>query len=249
MQKTDGEGAIGRRSPGGPRTWRPRRRAVHDRPVVPTPADQTPGTPGRPGDGVPTHRRSITFQVFETDDAFRVVGELRDDRPWAHGTRWVEHVHHMELEVTVRRSDLTITRAQARMHRAPHAECPDIEKDFGDLVGMSVARGYTKAVQARFGRTRGCTHLEVLARTLGPVVVQAVASSAARLQDPERTQEAMSAAGSTWFADSCHVWDTKGPGPGMQKVALGWRPGVGVYPTPRVEEYRRSIEPDVPPPA
>lgn len=188
---------------------------------------------------VPTHRRQMHFEVFERGGVFEVVGRLRDDRPWAAGTDLVEHVHDMELRVTVRRADLVITGARAEMHRFPHAECTDIEAAFNGLVGLSVARGYTRAVQERFGRSLGCTHLEVLARAIGPVVVQAVASAAARLRDASRTEAAMADAGTTWFADSCHVWATEGPGPGVQKVALGWRPGRGPYPAPRVTELRR----------
>ena len=72
----------------------------------------------------------------------------------------------------------------------PHAECPSIEGVFGDLVGLSVSRGYTNAVQTRFGRERGCSHIEFLARALGPVVIQAITSSAAmrlELGDGEQT--------------------------------------------------------------
>ncbi len=70
----------------------------------------------------------------------------------------------------VRRADMTIVDAAADMQTYPHAECTDIEPSFHDLVGLSVARGYSNAVQQRFGRQRGCSHLEFLARAIGPVV-------------------------------------------------------------------------------
>ena len=207
-------------------------------------APSDPPSPGQtgPDPAVPTHRREMSFEVFEEGDEFHVTGRLRDERPWAAGTVWVEHVHDMELAITVHRPDLTITAATARMHRFPHAECTDIEEAFAGLVGLNVARGYSRAVQERFGRSLGCTHLELLARTIGPVVIQSVASAATRLQDATRTQVAMTQAGSAWFADTCHVWATdgpSGPGPGMQKVALGWRPGTDEYPAPSVDEVRR----------
>jgi hypothetical protein len=187
----------------------------------------------------------MTFEVFERGDAFEVTGRLRDERPWAAGTVWVEHVHDMELRITVHRPDLVITAAEARMHRFPHEECTDIQEAFTGLVGLNVARGYSRAVQERFGRSLGCTHLELLARTIGPVVIQAVASAATRLQDATKTQVALSDAGTAWFADTCHVWATdgpRGPGPGMQKVAVGWRPGTDEYPAPSVGEIRRRAE-------
>ena len=80
----------------------------------------------------------------------------------------------------MRIDDLTITEAVAEMHTFPHTECPGIAPAFAGLVGLSVARGYTREVQARFGGPQGCTHLEQLARSLGPVVVQAVTSRRAR---------------------------------------------------------------------
>ena len=89
-------------------------------------------------------------------------------------------VHDMELRVTVRIDDLTIIESVAEMHTFPHAECPAIVLAFAGLVGLSVARGYTREVQRRFGGPRGCTHLEQLARSLGPLVVQAVTSRRAR---------------------------------------------------------------------
>ena len=177
----------------------------------------------------------MTFEVFEGDGTFDVVGRLVDDRPWATGRPAVERVHEMTLSVTVRRSDLTIAAARAEMARFPHAECPDIEPAFDALVGLCVARGFARAVQERFGRELGCTHLELLARCLGPVVIQAVASAAARLQDPEQTRAALSGSGSM-FENSCHVWATGGPG--MDKIAMGWVPNAGEYPAPSAVELR-----------
>jgi hypothetical protein len=193
-------------------------------------------------DEVPTHRRTIDVEVFERQGDFVVVGRLADDRPWAAGSDRVEHVHDMELSVTVRRPDLVITEARAVMRRFPHAECPGIEAAFGGLVGLSVARGYTRAVQERFGRALGCTHLEFLARAIGPVVVQALPSSAARTRAGVLAEPTRAETGTAWLADTCHVWAVGGAG--EQKLALGWRPGNGPYPAPSLVELRRPAAPD-----
>ncbi len=201
------------------------------------PATDPPApAPARDGGdhGVPTHRRHIDLDVFEHDGEFEVVGRLRDERPWAAGSGHVEHVHDMELAVTVRRSDLTITAARARMRRFPHHECPEIEDAFSGLVGLCVARGYSRAVQERFGRSLGCAHLELLARMVGPAVVQAIPSSALRHQGFEEAGSMLAGAGATWLSDTCHVWRDGGPGPA--KLAVGWRPGSTAYPAPSVEE-------------
>lgn len=206
-----------------------------------------PVTPGRgpavdpPGsDEIPTHSRRIEFDAYERGEALLVVGRLRDDRPWAAGSSQPEHVHDLLLEVTVRRPELVVVAARAEMRRFPHAECPEIEAAFRGLVGLRVGRGYTREVQERFGRQLGCTHLEVLARLIGPVVVQSLPSSALRTRPEEGVGAAMAESDAGWFADSCHVWASEGPGPGMQKLALGWRPGSSAYPAPSVVALRRS---------
>jgi Protein of unknown function (DUF2889) len=206
--------------------------------VPPTLADLRPS----PESGEsPVHRRTIDVQVFERDGFHVVIGTLHDQRPWATGDLGPRDLHHMELGIVVRRADLVIVDARATMGTFPHAECPSIERAFGDLVGLSVSRGYTNAVQTRFGRERGCSHIEFLARALGPVVIQAITSSAAmrlELGDGEQTIGGDGALG--WLTNTCHIWAEDGVGP--QKVATGWRPGVAEYPAPSLVEIRRRQE-------
>lgn len=190
----------------------------------------------------PVHRRTIEIDAFDQPDRFRVVGRLRDERPWAAGMPGQpQFLHDMVLEVEVDRSTLTIVAAEADMQRFPHPECRTIEDAFGGLVGLNVARGYNREVQARFGRALGCSHLEFLARAIGPVVVQAMTSTGAR--DGTRPVPAATAAGdpvasaTRWLADTCHLWAVGGIG--EEKLALGWRPGVDGYPSPTLVELRR----------
>jgi Protein of unknown function (DUF2889) len=208
---------------------------VPDPSPSPTLADLRP-PPG--SDEFPVHRRTITMEVFGRDEHFAVVGTLHDERPWAEGSPSPQHLHVMELGIVVRRADLTIVDAQADMQTFPHVECTAIEPHFSDLVGLSVGRGYTSAVQERFGRERGCSHLEFLARALGPTVIQATTSAAARqtvlggaYPDGER--------GLSFLTNTCHVWTPDGPG--AQKVALGWRPGRLGYPAPSAAEVARRL--------
>lgn len=204
-------------------------------PAEPTVAALRP-PPG--SDEAPVHRRTIDIEVFLRDDRFVVIGTLADVRPWATGALGPRDLHTMELAIVVRRADLMITDAVADMKVFPHAECTDIEPKFDELIGLSVARGYTSAVQERFGRERGCSHLEFLARAIGPAVVQSVTSSAAwqvEHGDPYPGGErALS-----FLSNTCHVFIDDGPG--VQKIATGWRPGMFGYPAPSVAEIRRRI--------
>ncbi len=168
-----------------------------------------------------------------------MVGTLHDQRPWASGTLGPRDLHRMELGIVVRRADLTIVDAAADMQTYPHAECTDIEPHFGDLVGLSVARGYTGAVQQRFGRQRGCSHLEFLARAIGPVVIQGVTSSGAWEVERGSGEHPMREGGFGFLVNTCHVWTEDGPG--AQKIEAGWRPGLLGYPAPRAVEVRRRM--------
>ena len=179
------------------------------------------------------------MEVFDRGPHFAVVGTLRDERPWAGGTHGPRDLHFMELGIVVRRADMAIVDAAADMRTYPHAECTDVQASFRDLIGLSVARGYTNAVQERFGRQRGCSHLEFLARALGPVVVQGVTSSAAWQAEKGDGTHPMGERDFSFLANTCHIWTEDGPGP--QKIATGWRPGRLEYPAPPVAEIRRRL--------
>ena len=190
-------------------------------------------------DEPPVHRRTIDVEVFVRGEHLIVIGVLADVRPWATGALGPRELHRMELAIVVRRADMTITDAVADMQTYPHAECTVIEPKFSELIGLSVARGYTAAVQERFGRERGCSHLEFLARAVGPAVVQSVTSAAA--QEFERAGTYPDGGRALSFlANTCHVFTENGPG--SQKIEAGWRPGMfGLYPAPTVVEIRRRI--------
>jgi hypothetical protein len=206
---------------------------------VPT-LDQLRPAPGSGED--PVHRRTIEMNIFWRDDYFAVVGTLRDERPWAGGDRGPRQLHAMELGVVVRRADMVIVDAAASMETYPHAECRAIEPRFNELIGLCVARGYTSAVQERFGRERGCSHLEFLARAIGPAVIQAVPSTMHWRVEMNGEDFPVAGGGSPmdFLADSCHVWAEGGVG--QQKVQLGWRPLKLEYPAPPVAEVRRRVE-------
>ena len=189
----------------------------------------------------PLHQRTIDMQAFERDGHLVVIGILHDQRPWASGEFGPDSVHRMELGIVVRRSDLVIVDAEAIMHAFPHAECPTIEGSFSDLIGLSISRGYTNAVQKRFGRERGCSHLEFLARSLGPVVIQSLTSLAAQRRENGGDESGVLAeSGVQWLTNTCHLWAEGGNG--QQKVALGWRPTKETYPAPSLVEIRRRAQ-------
>jgi len=182
---------------------------------------------------VPLHVRSIEYQAFDGEDDLTIVGRLRDTRPWAAVGTAIHHVHDMELRVTVRVDDLIITESDALMHVFPHAECPGIIFAFRGLAGLQVGRGFTREVQNLFGGPKGCSHLEHLARSLGPVVIQAVTSKRALAVARGQSEDLITGTNSPWARNTCHIWAEGGVAD--QKLAAGWRPGRGAYPSPTLE--------------
>ncbi len=148
----------------------------------------------------------------------------------------------MELWIAVELASMTIVEAEAVMERFPHVECPAIAPAFAGLVGLSVSRGYVRAVQERFSGPSGCTHLEQLARAMGPVVIQAATSLRARERDWTMLDVSPAARPSLFPRNTCHIWAEDGVA--EQKLAAGWRPGAESYPAPSLVEIRaRAQEP------
>ena len=68
-----------------------------------------------------------------------------------------------------------------------------------ELVGLSVARGFTRAVNERVGRERGCAHMVALIHAMAPVVKQG--AGAGRDEDTQPPPPE----GEAWFVDSCQA--------------------------------------------
>ncbi|EIV91345.1 DUF2889 domain-containing protein [Frankia sp. QA3] len=126
---------------------------------------------------VPVHRRTIDIEVCQVDDLLVAQARLRDTRPW-HPDPARVLLHDMELALHVRTADLTIVAVESRMNAFPHTECPLIRPSFDRLVGLSVRRGFTRALRETVSGVHGCSHLHEIARAAGPAIIQATLSAA-----------------------------------------------------------------------
>ncbi len=187
-----------------------------------------------PASDSPVHRRTLQVESFHEDATLRVVGRLRDERPLRQAR---PVLHDMELRLRVSLPGLQILAAEAQMRAFPHDECPFIAPTFAQMQGLSVTRGFTRALRELFAGVSGCTHLHELARVTGPAVFQAAAALRAQARDaagpgtpvdPDLTLRVL--------RGTCHVWAPDGPG--QQKLELGWRPGGAGYPAPSVQRLR-----------
>lgn len=84
-------------------------------------------------------------------------------------------IHELRLRVTIRR-DLTIVDAEAVSDWVPYPGiCDQIGPAYRALIGLNLARGFRKHVQARLAGQAGCTHLTELCNVLPTAAIQAFA--------------------------------------------------------------------------
>lgn len=156
-------------------------------------------------DREPSHQRSITVRSYRRSDGlFDIEGHLTD--AWPHEVKMAtgtlpahRPMHEMWLRLTVDRT-ATIVAAQAAGDAGPYPSCGAIAPDYGQLVGVQVARGYRDTVRRLFGRTAGCTHLSELATVMGSAVLQAMWDV---LRGPEDQKP--------FSIDGCHALKSSGP--------------------------------------
>jgi len=159
---------------------------------------------------VPLHVRTIRVEAVEDGPSDLVItGTLVDERPRG-GEKWfgVEGpriIHQMQLGLRIRLGDLVITDVIGAMEAHPYRICPEAVPSLRQLVGVSVARGFTRAVNERLGRQRGCAHLTALVHAMAPVVKQAAGVVAQPVEISPRSPDDL------WVIDTCHAWRESGP--------------------------------------
>jgi hypothetical protein len=162
---------------------------------------------------LPVHVREIRIDAVvtrasgETPASLRVHGMLEDRRP-RNMPDWIQHdgdvIHHMEVTLTVSWPELVITAIEGTMRTVPHPEvCPDAVPPLQSLVGVAVGRGFTRAVNERIGRERGCTHVAALIQAMGPVVRQGAGAAFGFVKPGSGAMP--------WFINSCQAWREGGP--------------------------------------
>ena len=128
--------------------------------------------------------RALRTRVRLDGDELEIAATVEDDT-YSHGG--FQRVHDMTLVLRVRRSDREITSVRADMEEHPHPQCPLVEATMQRLVGVRIARGFTRAVNERVGGTRGCNHLATLALQAGTVAALSFAAEMAA-EDPGLVQ-------------------------------------------------------------
>ncbi|MEX2224400.1 MAG: DUF2889 domain-containing protein [Candidatus Rokuibacteriota bacterium] len=111
----------------------------------------------------PVQVRTIRVEVarageHEIEITATLVGERPRDSPRWFGAEPPRVIHDMRLGLRVCHPDLAITEARSQMASHPYTICPEALPPLRQLVGLSISRGFTREVNERFGRQRGCAH-------------------------------------------------------------------------------------------
>jgi hypothetical protein len=152
------------------------------------------------------HRRNIELAGYRREDGlYDIEGHLSDVKDYDFGvvsqTPAGSPIHDMWLRITVDGS-LRIVEAQAHMAARPYpGHCEHITPDYGKLIGLQIAPGFTNAVRGLLGGQSGCVHLTEMVASLATAAYQTLAGE--RSSQP---QDAMPP-----HLDRCHALDTCGP--------------------------------------
>ncbi len=171
-----------------------------------------------PGEMAILHDREYRVRAYrKAADRVLIRGAVRDQKP--PGLYLADDpdpltIHHMQVDMEISFPHLEIVDVAVAFEMHPMDNCPTITEHYRNLVGISIARGYTHRVRELFGGPRGCTHTTALLQAMAPVAVQCFWSmrAAAARQAGSSDSPAPSADDQTWRMNigSCHMWAEDG---------------------------------------
>ena len=163
-----------------------------------------------PADREPLHRRLIECRGYRRKDGlWDVEGHLVDTKTYSFKNQdrgeihAGEPLHEMWIRLTFD-DDLVVQDVEAVTDHGPYRVCPDATQRFGELKGLRIAHGWTKAVKERLGGTKGCTHLVEM---LGPVATVAYQTLVALRM---KRLDSMPAERKPPVIDSCYAYRSDG---------------------------------------
>ena len=124
------------------------------------------------------HTRVVTCTGYQRDDGlWDIEGRIVDTKPYGFPNRdrggWIkadEALHDMSIRLTVN-IDLEVKAVEAVIDASPYHYCKNVTQIASNLIGLSIAPGWTARSRIAMGKNRGCTHLTEL---LGPVATTAI---------------------------------------------------------------------------
>jgi hypothetical protein len=162
------------------------------------------------------HMRSIVCRSYRRDDGMLDIdARFIDTRPFAYDSEFRgacapgSALHNMQLRLTVDR-ERYIHALVSAMPGTPYDTCVGVNPNFQRLVGVSIGRGFRKALRERLGGVEGCTHMLALLDAMAAAAVQAFASIAHAPRKPGQSEPVR-----IWrleaLVDTCHSYRSDGP--------------------------------------
>ena len=164
------------------------------------------------------HERAYVVRAYRHGtDQLILRGSVRDQKPpglYIADDDEPLTIHHMIVDLTIAIPSLEIVAAEAVLETHPHPTCKRIEDHYGNLVGLSIARGFTHKIRELFGGPRGCTHTTALLQAMAPVAIQSIwsfnmAQARTNGDGPLNTADASKRALMA-NVNTCHVWAEDG---------------------------------------
>jgi hypothetical protein len=112
--------------------------------------------------------------VAATDDELWLVARLRDTSTALDDADDVELIHDLRIDATISVPDLVIREITAHAEHQPYDRCAHTAAPVSGLVGLSLRRGYRRAVMEKLGGTLGCSHFLTLALDLSATNVLSI---------------------------------------------------------------------------
>lgn len=166
------------------------------------------------------HERAYVVRAYRAGpDTMLLRGAVRDQKPpglYMPDDPEPLTVHHMVVDLRVAMPALEIVDARAVLETHPHSSCPRIEDHYRNLIGLSIARGFTHRVRELFGGPRGCTHTTALLQAMAPVAIQSIWSMRAVQARDNGTEGGLFGSpenrdrGLAMNLNTCHVWAEDG---------------------------------------
>ncbi len=168
------------------------------------------------------HDREYRVRAYrEASNRLLIQGAVRDQKPpglYMPDDPDPMTIHHMQVSLDISFPDLEIVDVTVHFEAHPTTSCPSITEHYGNLVGLSIARGFTHKVRELFGGPRGCTHTTALLQAMAPVAMQCFWSMRAAEAKLNGEPNPISGRDRTENDDgwqriigTCHVWDPEGP--------------------------------------
>ena len=126
---------------------------------------------------MPTFSRTINIEMDWVDDhSFAIKGSLNDN------------VHSVSARLVLTYPEFVITEAEGGITRMPYpGYCQGAYAVMSKLVGVSIRRGFRKAIAEILGGAESCNHLHLLINDMGTTAFQM--NYYANLRDAEMLEE------------------------------------------------------------